>query len=280
MSGSVWNQNAFHWETRDYTPFGTELLKAALLAVTATHGPLAVKVTDVPTLALECAVNIRRGKKFVIWEISKLSIDWKGYAPSGAVDRVTTGKVALEAGGIMHDDASSDFPLKLSHTGTTAYDSACRDIAHKQLLPLVRQAIRAWAKAIEAHDDRLDTQAVALREEEKAKALAAAPAASTAVVEKDSGLASNPDADKALVASVSSMLISGDSGSAAANETNTSAKPTVNSSSSGESSSAAVKAPVVIQTVPAAPTNTNASVWNAGAFLWEERSLTSWAKAR
>lgn len=279
-TGSLWNPNSWHWETRTYTKWSEEHLRNALLNQCATHGPLAVKVTGVPTLVLDASVNIRKGRKFVVWELAKLTVDWKGYAPSGAVDRVTTGTLSLEFGGIMHDDVATDFPMRMTHTGTTAYDTTCRDIARAKLAPLVREAIRQWCAALAAHDDVLEAQAIAYRDREKAAEVASevqlpSPAPKPVLVPVT---ASVPAKAATTVEEKLAQLLVSEPNSAS------------NSNSSGNDLLAATKVEEPLAVSPAAhaapksaPTpseGSSASVRNPDSFLWEERSLTSWAKAR
>ena len=163
-TGSVWNPKSWHWETRDYRSFGAEALRQSLLTLRAVAGPLAVRVSAVPSLALEASVVIRRGRKYVVWELSSLSVSWVGFAPSRAVDRETAGTLALGPGGVSNEEVESDFALRMSHSGTTAFDTACRDIAAGALVPLVRRTLRAWSAALKRHDDELEAQAIAHRD--------------------------------------------------------------------------------------------------------------------
>ena len=59
----------------------------------------------------------------------------------------------------MADDVAGEFPLRLSFSGTTAFDTTCRDIMASKGVAAVRAALRAFAVELAAHDDALEAVA-------------------------------------------------------------------------------------------------------------------------
>ena len=307
-TGSLWNPNSWHWETRAYSAWGAASLHAALLPLRVAAGPLAVRITGITALSLDASVSIRRGRKYVVWELSKLSLSWVGYAPSGAVDRETAGTLSLGAGGVSNEDAGGEFGMRMTHTGTTAFDTSCRDIAAGGLVPLVRRTVREWAAALARHDDALEAQAIAHRDAAAITPAGVAAAAAKVAAARASAptLLPQPQVVAEERAGSERVVEGATEGAACGTQRGASGVAALGGSGAEQGGLAAVgtAADAGAPAAPAQPSETSAgasaaparpseagaaapstgsgggSAWNPNAFLWEERSLTSWATDR
>lgn len=184
------------------------------------------QVTSIERLSADATVNLRKGRKFVSFDVSFV-VKWQGvcrppapsrrgcacvcaqlalatrlvgarlyqrvhesapplpdagFAPSGVVDRVTNGELAVSD--LMADDVASDFQLRLSFAGSTAFDTTCRDLMAGKGAAAVRAAVRAFAAELTAHDDALEAAATAATAQVPSPAApAAAPASVPAACE-------------------------------------------------------------------------------------------------
>jgi activator of HSP90 ATPase len=71
-AGSLWNANSWHWESRNYNKWAEEDVRSKLQAFTASDAAagLTVRVASLKELKVEATVNIRKGKKIPVFDIS------------------------------------------------------------------------------------------------------------------------------------------------------------------------------------------------------------------
>ena len=87
-----------------------------------------------------------------------------GFAPSGAVDRITLGSVGVSE--VSSDEVSTNFPVKVTlksiSGGATAYDARCFTIMNGVGAAALRTAVREVYSALIAHDTVLEAHAIAM----------------------------------------------------------------------------------------------------------------------
>jgi len=68
----LWNANSWHWESRNYNKWAEEDVRSKLQSFTATDAGsgFTVRVASLKELKVEATVNIRKGKKIPVFDIS------------------------------------------------------------------------------------------------------------------------------------------------------------------------------------------------------------------
>lgn len=297
----------WHWEAKNFNSIALQIIRARLTSIAVSDGRFELKVVEVPSLKADASIHIRKGKKIPSFDIT-LEAKWEGRTAGGDPTKITHG--VLRVRDLLYDDVDDDFPVVAGITAVSTGNAASsggaavgslqdvktRDLARGAATDAVRRHLREFAAQLAAaggsaeevaadaarrEEEQQKTQkAIAEKAEEKerlfkeqqevdrAKRAAVAAAEAAAAAEGGSALAST-------AAALSATSISdGDSRSAASASTAapaTTATAAVNSSSSsgggaGAGSRAAAEAA--------------ASSWNVGAWNWESREFTPWAKAR
>lgn len=264
--------------SRSYNVFADSLLRTKLRAVTASDGPLAIRIADVPRLNVDASSNVRKGKKYVTFDIS-FTLVWEGFAPSGAVTRVTRGELAVQD--LMQDDVAGEFQVRMTtFSSATAFDTTCRDIMAGKGCAAVRGAVRSFASELIAHDDALEASA---------RAAVDTSAKSSAV---KGGLpipVAPPSCEPTPSTGISNVVISNTTQFPEKQESTLATAATSAETGTLMAAAASTPAPTAVAAVElqspplvgvADGRPGNASEWNKDAFHWEERPLTAWAKDR
>lgn len=69
-TGSVWNNNSYHWEQKSVDKWADETLKSCLSLFQFKHEKAVLRVTEVKDLKGEASVSIRKQKKIVTYDYS------------------------------------------------------------------------------------------------------------------------------------------------------------------------------------------------------------------
>jgi len=115
--GSVWNQNNYFWEEKNYEKWGTERLKSILTEFKHTVYEGQLIVSEVEELKGTCGVSIRKGKKICSFDYS-LKLKWTLPLVDGAGTEVAkvTGVFHLpEVSNLVYDDGDK-FEINVSYT--------------------------------------------------------------------------------------------------------------------------------------------------------------------
>jgi hypothetical protein len=194
---------SWHWENRNYNKYASEQVRERLLgvAVTSSDG-LTGKLVSIPELKVEASVNIRKGKKIAMFEITftaawegKGQLQWavrmkkalQGYdddvekvcafnplCPRAYLlfSVVTTADAAISKGEahiveLMPDDLSDDFDVRQKLTGpSAAHDDKALALMKTAGSAAIRSTIRAFYTTLVDHDggqEKLALDAVSVR---------------------------------------------------------------------------------------------------------------------
>jgi len=75
-TGSVWNQNSYHWEEKSVGKWAEEHLKKLLTTYTYVWQEATLKIVDLKTFKGEASVSIRKGKKIVAYDF-EIMMKWE-----------------------------------------------------------------------------------------------------------------------------------------------------------------------------------------------------------
>ena len=75
-TGSVWNNNSYHWEQKSVDKWSEDTLKRVLSLFYYKHENATFKITEVKDLKGESSVSIRKQKKIVTYEY-QMKLVWK-----------------------------------------------------------------------------------------------------------------------------------------------------------------------------------------------------------
>jgi activator of HSP90 ATPase len=75
-SGSVWNNNSYHWEQKSVEKWSEDTLKSVLSLFYFKHENATLKITEVKELKGESSVSIRKSKKIVTYDYT-IKLLWK-----------------------------------------------------------------------------------------------------------------------------------------------------------------------------------------------------------
>lgn len=299
-AGSLWNANSWHWESRNYNKWGEESVRSAVLAVTASDASAKVKVTEVKDLKVEASINIRKGKKIPVFDISFTAV-WEARqtsplapgadgSPAPPTDLLATGELRVHE---LMPDEIDDFDVRVSVNAAISKEAAVvgrvRDLVKGPGGKAVRAAMKAWHKALLEHDGGQEKLALdaARRAEEAAKTSAArsetaaekeriaaeqeAREAARKAEEKRKAEAAKVEREAAAKAAAGAAV-------AAAEAAATAAAAGAGGPSAPASASAAAAAEDKEKVRAAVVEGGSGSVWNKGNYHWEEKPMTAWAK--
>lgn len=159
-AGSVWNPGSWHWESRKYDKWAAEAITRLLNAVDVSSDAHRARIVDVASCKAEASVNIRKGKKITVFELS-FKANWEGSAIAGPASESCGGEI--EVVDVMQDDLGEDFNVRVSLLKAT---SNAIGIPSKELMrtagaAAVRAAVAAFAAEFTAHDAALEDLATA-----------------------------------------------------------------------------------------------------------------------
>lgn len=75
-TGSVWNNNSYHWEQKSVDKWAEETLKKVLSLFYFKYERATLRITEVKDLKGESSVSVRKGKKIVTYEY-QTKLVWK-----------------------------------------------------------------------------------------------------------------------------------------------------------------------------------------------------------
>lgn len=300
-AGSLWNANSWHWESRNYNKWGEESVRAAVLAVTASDSSAVVKVTEVKDLKVEASINIRKGKKIPVFDISYTAV-WEarqttppapsadGGAAAPPTNLLATGELRVHE---LMPDEIDDFDVRVSVNAAISKEAAVvgrvRDLVKGPGGKAVRAAMKAWHKALLEHDGGQEKLALdaARRAEEAAKTAAARVETSAEkeriAAEQEAREAVRKEEEKrkadAAKAEKEAAAARAAAAAAAAASAAASAAAAPTADVSAESATAAAPSADDKEKKRAAVVEGGSgSVWNKGNYHWEEKPMTAWAK--
>lgn len=310
-AGSLWNANSWHWESRNYNKWGEESVRAAVLAVSASDASAKLKVTEVKDLKVEASINIRKGKKIPVFDISFTAV-WEARqttplapgadgSPAPPTDLLATGELRVHE---LMPDEIDDFDVRVSVNAAISKEAAVvgrvRDLVKGPGGKAVRAAMKAWHKALQEHDGGQEKLAMdaARRAEEAAKTSAArsetaaekeriaaeqeAREAARKEEEKRKAEAAKVEREREREAAATKAAAAAAAAAAEAAATAATAGaggPSPAASASAPAAAAAATDDKDREKVRAAVVEGGSgSVWNKGNYHWEEKPMTAWAK--
>ena len=75
-TGSVWNNNSYHWEEKSVAKWSEETLKSILSLFYFKQNNAVLKIKEVKEVKGESSVSVRKGKKIVTYDYS-IKLIWK-----------------------------------------------------------------------------------------------------------------------------------------------------------------------------------------------------------
>lgn len=200
-AGSVWNKNSWHWEEKKYTPWANAWLTENLSRLELSAGGASVRVTAVDSIKGDTSVNIRKGKKIVMFELT-IKCSWEGKQDDA------TEKGTWQITEVFPDDvADGDYTVRVRSSGSKA--PKAKRLMSTKGVEAVKAVMTQFVEAIKERDGDLRALAAdkARREEEAKKAAAAEVsgaagyAAASAEVEAEEAARKVEESKKAPVAS-------------------------------------------------------------------------------
>ena len=151
---------SWHWESRKYDKWAAETITRLLRDVEVLSATNKARITDVLSCKAEASVNIRKGKKITIFELS-FKCSWEGSALAGPASESCGGEA--EVVDVGQDDLDEDFNVRVSLLKAT---SNAVGVPSKELMrtagsAAIRKAVAAFAKEFVAHDAALEDLATA-----------------------------------------------------------------------------------------------------------------------
>lgn len=272
--GSAWNRGGWHWENRDVSALASaalhdgaaQLTRSGALGANARGGYVHVSVRRIERPKIEAAIQVRRGARAAIFDISFICVWEAEWEQPGKPTRALIARGDLEASHVGPDDVAGEFPLSFRVTKTPdspppplqAAVRAAEGVAQQHLAALVRELVRRLPAFLLVAD-----AAAAQRAAETGKTEAAAE-----VVARQEGRAPlvipvAPPIQPAPGATAKSLA------AAAA-------------SLAAEASAGAVALPVAAHRAPSAGEAPEAipSSWNRGGWGYEHKNMKAWTQAR
>ena len=159
-AGSVWNPGSWHWESRKYDKWAAETITRLLKAVEVSSDAHRARIVDVVSCKAEASVNIRKGKKITVFELS-FKCAWEGSVIAGPASESCGGEV--EVVDAMQDDLDDEFNVRVSLLKATsnAIGVPCKEMMRTTGADAVRSAVAAFAAEFTAHDAALEDLATA-----------------------------------------------------------------------------------------------------------------------
>jgi activator of HSP90 ATPase len=240
---------SWHWETRNYNKFAEETLRTRLSSIVVTDDAHAtVRVASAPDLKAEATINIRKGKKILVFEAS-FTLKWEGRSNDGFSTKIVHGDAKVFE--LMQDDVDDEFEVRITIEGssTDGLDAVCKELMRTRGAAEVRRHLREFSKELLDHDGGQEKLALDAkrRSEEAAKtatAVAETGAEKARIAKEQSEKEAKRKADEVTKAQEREALRPADA-----------PKKVEAASGSG-------------------------SLWNVNSYHWEEKPLTVWAKER
>jgi activator of HSP90 ATPase len=131
-----------------------------LKQVEASTGAHRVFISDVKSCKAEASVNIRKGKKITVFEFTfKCAWEGKVIDASGA-EEACSGDIDVSE--VMQDDLDDfDVRVLLLKATSNAIGVPCKELMRTAGAKAVRNAVRAFAAELHAHDAQLEDLATA-----------------------------------------------------------------------------------------------------------------------
>ena len=159
-TGSILPSQSWHWESRKYDKWAAETIARLLKTVDVTSETNRVRILDVASCKAEASVNIRKGKKIVVFELS-FKCNWDGSVIAGPTSESCGGEV--EVVDVMQDDLDEDFNVRVSLLRATsnAVGVPCKELMRTAGASALRAVVRQFAAEFTAHDAALEDLATA-----------------------------------------------------------------------------------------------------------------------
>lgn len=254
--GSLWNQNSWHWEEKNYTANATQSLRDALTSLTLVlpNGPekkkprIEVKLDNIEMRGEVC-LTVRKQKKLVSYEID-IHCEWESTNAEPSSYNGRKGKITIPElcpGGVEDDD----FAVTISSNSSDDIDTQCLDLMQTYGLPTIRSQIKQWALGIGDEElNKVDEDK--RRREAEHEAMLIATQVKGAL--KESLLYEQNEKD----------------------EQNYLKKLNLDAVTPSYSTGAVT--PMHSAQPKAAVTPGSGSVWNTHSYHWEEKQMTCWAR--
>jgi activator of HSP90 ATPase len=151
---------SWHWESRKYDAWAEDATKRLLKAVEASSGTHRVRVTEIKSCKAEASVNIRKGKKITVFELT-FKCAWEGAAFAGPASEAASGEA--EVAEVMQDDLDDSFDVRVMLLKATSNEIGipCKELMRTAGAAAIRAAVKAFAAELQSHDAELEDLATA-----------------------------------------------------------------------------------------------------------------------
>ena len=146
---------SWHWESRKYDKWATEAITRLLKEVDVASATNRARIIEVASCKAEASVNIRKGKKITVFELS-FKCTWEGSVIAGPESETCGGEV--EVVDAMQDDVGEEFNVRISLLKATsnAVGVPCKELMRTVGAAAVRSVVQSFAKEFVAHDAALE----------------------------------------------------------------------------------------------------------------------------
>ena len=155
-AGSVWNQNSWHWEEKNYTvqakAFLTEHL--AKIEFDAPEPASSVKLYETKSVEGSCSITIRKGKQIVLFDFSMDAY----FKATSKTDEEETAMGTIQ----IHEFNQDDDEVDITVTNEKQNDF-CSGIRRVLTSDLVKKPVFALVKKLKDHLISLEGDAEKLR---------------------------------------------------------------------------------------------------------------------
>lgn len=146
---SNWNQDGFHWEEKNITPWArerlAELLKGYRLEVPGGF----IRVMDC-TLKGDASFSMRKGKKLMFFDFRVILV-WEGQLISDSGALIATGDGTIEIPDLDQDCQIEDYVvhMKAAEDGGS-YDRRLGEVLQKHGLPILKEKVSQFVAEVKA----------------------------------------------------------------------------------------------------------------------------------